>query len=53
MSEYGDGFLDAMFAIKDLVEANLANDGQLDADQFLFEFWALQEEVSHEWGPES
>jgi len=50
-TEYYDGFLDAMFQVKGLVEENTANDGQIDTDQFLMEFWALQEEISHERGP--
>lgn len=52
-SEYYNGFLDAMFAVKDLVNEWLSVDNGLDVDSFLFEFWALQEEISGERGPES
>lgn len=44
MSEYDDGFLDAMFKVRDLVEEYLPG----DPDSFEFEFWALCEEVRGE-----
>lgn len=44
---YHDGFLDAMFAVRDLVEEWLPH----DPESFEFEFWALQEEISGERRP--
>ena len=50
-TEYYNGFLDAMFQVKDLVNEWLSVDDGLDIDSFLFEFWALCEEITHERGP--
>lgn len=41
MPEYEHGFLDAMFAVRDLVEEYLPD----DPNSFEFEFWALCEEM--------
>ena len=48
-TEYYNGFLDAMFAVRDLVEEWLPH----DPDSFGLEFWALCEEVTNERGPTS
>ena len=40
-NEYTDGFLDAMFKVRDLIEEYLPE----DTDSFEFEFWSLCEEM--------